>query len=77
MHGQKNDLDGGIKGTELPGGVNAIQQRHGYVGDDDVWKELSSGLQQSAAIANGAGDLEVWLIEYKAKPGDDDIVVVG
>jgi len=60
---------------DLPARVQPIQQRHAYVGDDDVRFQLLRGLQQHATVADAAQHFKFRLQELPERCAECLVIV--
>jgi hypothetical protein len=76
MHREKDDLRVGVTLADLSSGINAIEQRHRNVSNDEVGLDLLGCTKQGTPIIHNTHDLEVWAIQNAAEPFDNNVVVV-
>jgi hypothetical protein len=59
MHGQKHKYCCGARGSEFVQSINSIQDRHGYVGDDEIRVEAASFRHQRLTIGDCCYDIKM------------------
>jgi hypothetical protein len=77
MHGQDDHFGRDASIPEMDGGLDAVERRHGNVGDDDFGVELMSSDKQFSAIGNQAHDLELGFEKSADAFGEDFVIVCG
>jgi len=78
VHGEQDHLDLWVAGTKAFEGLEPAQARHGNVEHHHLWLVLRYLLENLAAVACLATDLQVVLgFEQTTKPFSNDSVVVG
>ena len=76
VHREKHDLHILVGLADLTGRLDAVENRHRYVGHHDIRIERASGDDQSATVGNGANHREIRL-EQMPETVDHNRVVVG
>ena len=76
MHGQENELGFRPLLADLAGGVDAIEQGHADVQNDEVRLQAPGGFDQSAAVFDLADDIAE-MLKQAADSEQDQGVIVG
>src|SRR5215472_12273192 len=76
VHGQEHHAHLRVVALELRERLDAVQLRHGDVGDDHVGPELARRLYQRASVFHDTGEIEL-LRQDALQPLGDDAMVVG
>jgi two-component system KDP operon response regulator KdpE len=71
-----DDLDVRVQRFQLLAGVEAVQERHRNIDDDDFGFQFRGGLEQCTSVADGAHDVEVGLKKIRQRL-DHHRVIVG
>jgi hypothetical protein len=65
MHGQYDQIDFRADSAELASGIDAVQQRHREVHQNDVRVQFQSDGQQRPAILHLSDNFELWLEDFR------------
>ena len=76
MHGEKNQFAFRYQGTELPGRIETVQERHGDVQENQVRTKLLCRLHQRPPVFHRAHHLALTL-HQPLQAGEDQRVVIG
>ena len=77
VHGEGQNLDGGILGEDLPGRLDAVELGEADIHDHQVGLELEHLAHRGAAVARFSDDLELrMLLQKRAEPVQQHLMIV-
>ncbi len=77
MHGQEDRPRPGRSADDLPGGVEAIQQRHGQIEHGHIRAQVAGPLDGLLAVRGFADNLKSLVLQETFQTLAKDLVIVG